>query len=156
LPKELSNTVYADSFAAQAEQSNEHSEKQCNVSDEEDDDVKFAAVGVEDDAFHQSDVPIGAELQIDKPRRSKNRGLLIHPRNACSDICVYMPFLMFFKERETTCLGRRPQHWSPMHYLRLSQQSYSNPIWRRWEPLLALDLGQTVLDSKYRGTLTYE
>lgn len=73
LPKEAAYTECqcAADLAAQAEQSNEHDEKQKDVGDEGHDDVKFAAVRVEYDAGWHIRVPVGAELQINRVRGLK-------------------------------------------------------------------------------------
>jgi len=70
-PKEASDAESTASVTAPTEQPDEHGEKQDDVRGDHDDDVEFGALGVEHYTFSQSGFPSGAELQMDKPRRSK-------------------------------------------------------------------------------------
>jgi hypothetical protein len=77
-PNEEPYTRSTATLAAKTEQSNEHGEKQDDVCDDEDDDVRSAALWVEYYALQLSGVPVRAELQIDEPRRVKGLRQLIH------------------------------------------------------------------------------
>jgi hypothetical protein len=61
-PDEASYTESAATIAAKAEQPNEHGEEQNDVSDDENDDVKSAALWIEHYALQLSWVPTGTEL----------------------------------------------------------------------------------------------
>jgi hypothetical protein len=78
-PKKASNTECPTFVAAQAEQSNEHGEKQDNVRDDENNDIKFAGVRVKYCALYHGRAPVGAELQIVQPRMSKILGTAYSP-----------------------------------------------------------------------------
>lgn len=101
-PKEASYTECqcAADLAAQAEQSNEHDEKQDDVGDEGHDDVKFAVVGVEYDAGWHSRVPVGAELQIHKVRRLKVVEVSDSPVRYLTQCHVCEVFSIVCKKRE--------------------------------------------------------
>jgi hypothetical protein len=78
-PKKVSNPECPAFVAAQEEQSNEHGEKQDYVRDDENDDIKFAGIRVKYCALYHGRAPVGAELQMDKPRMPKILGTAYSP-----------------------------------------------------------------------------
>jgi hypothetical protein len=73
-PKEASNTECAAFVAAQTKQSNEHGEKQDDVRDNENYDIKSAGIRVKHCALHHGGAPVGTELLMDKPKCPKYWG----------------------------------------------------------------------------------
>lgn len=62
-PQELSQTKSTGPVAAQADQSNEHNEKQNDVGNEGDDNVKFVALGIGWHAAVYDMIPLGAKTR---------------------------------------------------------------------------------------------
>jgi hypothetical protein len=101
-----SNAESPASVTAPAEQPNEYGEKQDDVCDDQEDDVKFAALGVEYYTLSMSEIPVGAELQMNKPKKSKVLKTVF--TRAIPDI---ISFLTFCRKGEMTYFGWRLQRW---------------------------------------------
>jgi hypothetical protein len=102
-PHELSQTKSTGAVTAQAEQSNEHNEKQNEVGNEGDDNVKLVALGIGWHAAVYDRIPFRAKLQMKSAHEVRIKTIPIHHLHVrYLNQCVHMRFLACRRARETS------------------------------------------------------